>query len=145
MLPGISWNSCPLNLLFIPSHQAKIIIVKRLIQGRNNVTRVRVEPISFNQGHRKNDAFNHLATLPTLGLNIDDKLNFKKHIKIVEQKVAWAVGILAKSKHYLSQDIQLQLYHASIECHLIYAIPVWGSTFQTYFDKLTTCTNNNYS
>ena len=31
------------NLLLVQSHQAEIIIVKRLIQGRNNVTRVRVE------------------------------------------------------------------------------------------------------
>ena len=31
------------NLLLVRSHQAEIIIVKRLIQGRNNVTRVRVE------------------------------------------------------------------------------------------------------
>ena len=31
------------NLLLVQSHQAEIIIVKRLIQGRNSVTRVRVE------------------------------------------------------------------------------------------------------
>ena len=31
-----------------------------------------------------------------LGLNIDDKLNLKEHIKIVQRKVAYAVGILAK-------------------------------------------------
>ena len=42
-----------------------MIIVKRLIQGSNNVTRVRVEPRSFNQGRRKNDAFTISATLPT--------------------------------------------------------------------------------
>ena len=71
-----------------------------------------------------------------LGLIIDDKLNFKEHIKIVERKVACAVGILAKSKHYLPQDILMQLYHALIDCHLTYAIPVWGSTFHSYFDKL---------
>ena len=59
-------NSCPLNLLLFRSHQAEIIIVKRLIQGRNNVTRVRVEPRSFNQGRRKNDAFPQSATLPTI-------------------------------------------------------------------------------
>ena len=35
----------------------------------------------------------------------------------------------------------MQLYHALIECHLIYAIPVWGSTFQSYFDKLNTYQN----
>ena len=71
-----------------------------------------------------------------LGLNIDDKLNFKEHIKIVERKVACAAGIFAKSKHYLPRDILLQLYHALIDCHLIYAITAWGSTFHTYFDKL---------
>ena len=53
MFLWISSNSCPLNLLLVRSHQAEIIIVKRLIQGRNNVTRVRVEPRSFDQGRRK--------------------------------------------------------------------------------------------
>ena len=55
MFLWISSNSCPLNLLLVRSYQAEIIIVKRLIQGRNNVTRVRVEPRSFDQGRRKND------------------------------------------------------------------------------------------
>ena len=45
---------------------SEIIIVKRLIQGRNNVARVRVEPRPFNQGRRKSDAFTQLATLPTV-------------------------------------------------------------------------------
>ena len=47
----------------------EIIIVKRLVQGRNNVTRVRVEPMfncSCDQGRRKNDVLTLLATLPTL-------------------------------------------------------------------------------
>ena len=66
MFLWISSNSCPLNLLLVRSHQAEIIIVKRLIQGRNSVTRVRVEPRSFDQGRRNNDAFTHSATLPTV-------------------------------------------------------------------------------
>ena len=70
MFLWISSNSCPLNLLFVRSHQAEIIIVKRLIQGRNSVTRVRVEPRSFDQGRRKNDAFTYLATLPTNNVKI---------------------------------------------------------------------------
>ena len=59
-----------------------------------------------------------------LHLNIDHKLNFKEHIKVVKQKAACAVSILAKSKLYLPQDILLQLYHAFIECHILYAITV---------------------
>ena len=68
MFLWISSNSCPLNLLLVRSHQAEIIIVKRLIQGRNSVTRVRVEPRSFDQGRRKNDAFTYSATLPTISI-----------------------------------------------------------------------------
>ena len=56
MFLWISSNSCPLNLLLVRSYQAEIIIIKRLIQGRNNVTRVQVEPRPFNQGRLKNDA-----------------------------------------------------------------------------------------
>ena len=80
MFLWISSNSCPLNLLLVRSHQAEIIIVKRLIQGRNNVTRVRVEPRSFDQGRRKNDAFTHSATLPTVYLFI-----FRNHFDLIFQ------------------------------------------------------------
>ena len=65
MFLWISSNSYPLNLLLVRSHQAQIIIAKLLIQGRNSVTRVRVELRSFDQDRRKNDAFAHSATLPT--------------------------------------------------------------------------------
>ena len=66
MFLWISWNSCPLNLLLVRSHQAETIIVKHLIQGRNSVTRVRVEPGPFDQGRRKNGTLTSLATLPTV-------------------------------------------------------------------------------
>ena len=44
-------------LLLVRSHQAETIIVKRLIQRRNIVTRVRVEPRSCNRSRGKSDAF----------------------------------------------------------------------------------------
>ena len=53
MFLWISSNFCQLNLLLVRSHQAEIIIVKHLIQGRNDVTRVRVEPRSFDRDRRK--------------------------------------------------------------------------------------------
>ena len=65
MFQWISSNYYALNLLLVRSHQVEIIIVKRLIQGRNNMTGVRVEPRSCHQGRRKNDAFTLSTTLPT--------------------------------------------------------------------------------
>ena len=63
MMVWISLNSCPLNLLLVRSHQAEIIIVKRLNQGPQQRYQVRVEPRSFDQGRRKNDAFTLSAAL----------------------------------------------------------------------------------
>ena len=63
MFVWISLNSTPVHLLLDPSHQAKIITVKRLIQGRNNVTRVRDKPRSCDQDCRKNNSFTLSATL----------------------------------------------------------------------------------
>ena len=74
MFLWVSLNSCPLTLLLVRSHQAEIIIVKHLIQRRNNMTSVRVEPRPFDQGRRKNDAFTHSATLPFLRQPIVIKL-----------------------------------------------------------------------
>ena len=65
MILWISSNSCPMNLLLVRSQQVEVIIVKRLIQGHNNVTRVRVEPSLCDQGRRKNNAFTLSATLPS--------------------------------------------------------------------------------
>ena len=53
-----------LKLLLARSHQADIIVVKRLIQGLKKVTRVLVEPTSCDQGRRKNDAFTISGTQP---------------------------------------------------------------------------------
>jgi len=45
------------NLLLVRSHQAEITVVKRLIQGRNNATRVGLEPRLCDHGQGKNGAF----------------------------------------------------------------------------------------
>ena len=70
MLLRISSNSCSLNLLLVRSHQEEIINVKRLIQESKSVTRVPVEPRSFHQSCRKNNAFTLSATLPSSLYNI---------------------------------------------------------------------------
>ena len=70
--PIFLWNSsnyCPLNLLLVRSHQAEMFIVKYLIQERNNMTRVQVEPRLYDQSRHKNDIFTLSATLPTLLLD----------------------------------------------------------------------------
>ena len=60
----LSFASDYFNLLLVRFQQAEIIIVKHLIHGRNNEVWGGVEPSTCDHGRRKNDALNHLATLP---------------------------------------------------------------------------------
>ena len=62
----LEFSSDFFNLLLARFHQAEIIIVKHLIQGRNNETRLGGEPSTLRSWSRKNDAPNHYATLPTI-------------------------------------------------------------------------------
>ena len=76
-------------------------------------------------------------TVKYLGLWIDENVKFDTHIKSVERKIACAVGILCKLKWYFPQNILLQLYHTLIYPHLLYAIPVWGSTYKSYLHYIS--------
>jgi len=68
-------------------------------------------------------------------MHIDPKLYFKFHIQYLEIKIAQSVGILSKLRFLLPKSTLL-LYHAFIHSHLIFAQPVWDSTFPTYLSKL---------
>ena len=76
-----------------------------------------------------------------LGLRIDENLKFDIHFKFVERKIACAVGALNKLTRYFPKEILLQLYHALIYPHLLYAIPIWGSTYKSYLHKISILQN----
>ena len=69
---------------------AEIIIVKHLIRRHKNVTRVWVEPRSYDQNHRKNDGFITIsASLSTsLSSSSPHSLNCNKiFFNIIEQNI----------------------------------------------------------
>ena len=106
----ISSNFRPMNLLLVRSHQAEVIIAKRLIQRRNNVIKVEVESRSCDQGRRKNDAFTHSASLLTINSMQENSQYF----------------LLINQKKILSQNILNYLWYVS------FAPPC---TYRLYTDK----------
>ena len=75
-----------------------------------------------------------------LGVTIDTTLNFKPHIIALEKRVSRSVGILSKLQ-FLFPSSTLLLYYALVHPHLVYGLPIWGSTFETYLSKLQTLQN----
>ena len=81
-----SSNCCPLNLLLLQSYQVETIIVKRLIQQRNNVTRVLVESTSGDQGRRESNVsiLSPRCWLCSIKYNIIHKTGRQKfHVEVV--------------------------------------------------------------
>ena len=71
-----------------------------------------------------------------LGVIIDNRINFYKHIKALECKIARSVGILTKLKTILPKQNLLQLYYTLVHSHLTYGISIWGSTYPSYLQNL---------
>ena len=90
LLRSFQWSNVPVNFFEFFSTEfaaylkspAEIIIVKRLIQRHNNVTRVWVEPRSYDQSRRKNDGFIIISASLSTSFNSSSphsKLQQKKH------------------------------------------------------------------
>ena len=72
-----------------------------------------------------------------LGVIVDNNLNFKQHITILECKVAHAVGIMSERKCVFPIEANLlQLYYALVHPLLLYGLIIWGSTYKSYLSKL---------
>ena len=76
-----------------------------------------------------------------LGLLIDNKLTWENHIEHVNFKLSKGIGILAKLRHFVSEDILRKLYNAFIQPHVDYGLLLWGNAFDTHLHKIATKLN----
>ena len=61
-----------------------------------------------------------------LGVQIDNSLDWKEHIKVISSKVSKAVGFLRHAKPFLPEETLKTLYTRIIEPHFRYCCLVWG-------------------
>ena len=71
-----------------------------------------------------------------LRITIDTDLKFHNHIVLFEHKISRTIGILSKLRHFLPQSALLKIYYFLIHSQLMYGLPIWGSTFPSYINKL---------
>ena len=68
-----------------------------------------------------------------LAIILDDRLSFQAHIEfLIGTKTSRSVGIMPKLSYYLPTETLFTLYYALIHSHILYGLPVWASTFNTY-------------
>jgi len=66
-----------------------------------------------------------------LGVILDNKFTWKKHIDAVSNKISQQIGILKKVKYKLSQVSLKMLYDSFIQSHLYYCTIMWGAAYNT--------------
>ena len=76
-----------------------------------------------------------------LGVMIDSSLSWKYHISYVCAKLSRNIGIISKSRYYLSVNQLKQIYYNLIYPYISYAIVAWGSTCKTNLQKVQTKQN----
>ena len=71
-----------------------------------------------------------------LGVIIDDKLTFERHIVYTKIKISKGLGIIIKARKYLNRELLLKLYNCFVFLYLTYCVEVWGNTAEKYLDPL---------
>ena len=71
-----------------------------------------------------------------LGVWLDEKLDWAKHIREISGKIAKGVGILTKARAYLDSTIMKTLYYSFVYPYLHYNVEAWGNTHKKYIEPL---------
>ena len=72
----------------------------------------------------------------SLGLTIDDRLSWCKHVGEVCKKVSSAIGALKRVRPFISKETAIQIHSAFIMPHFDYCSPVWDCLSGYLSDKL---------
>ena len=72
-----------------------------------------------------------------LGLVLDDKLNFKNHLKVVTDKVTKSISVLRKLRYFIPRQSLITAYKSFIRSHLEYGDIIYDQpTNASFSDKI---------
>ena len=71
-----------------------------------------------------------------LGVHIDNRLTWKKHISYISGKVSRGIGVIVRARRVLNSDALLTLYYSFIYPFFTYCNHVWGSAYATSLQPL---------
>ena len=70
------------------------------------------------------------------GVQIDEHLNWGKHIESIASKISSGIGAIKKAKEFVDRNTLVFLYNALIQPHLDYCCEVWDVIGKTLSDRL---------
>jgi len=81
-------------------------------------------------------AINQVDKAESLGVIIDNTLSWNEHINKMTKKISSCLGVLKRSRKFVTKDCAIQMYNALITPHFDYCSEVWGETYVAHLDRL---------
>ena len=117
------------NKLSLNADKTKFTLFHKSSQSENL-------PLKLPELIMNNTVIERKDSLKFLGVLIDETLSWKNHIKILESKLACAIGLLYKSRPFLDLNSRKLFYFSFVHSHLSYANISWGATHPSKLEKL---------
>ena len=92
-----------------------------------------------NYNESRPDLIHKLTSSPTikfLGVIIDPRLDFKKHIESIHSKISKSLFAINAAKNILSKEVLLMLYKSLVHCHLLYCNQIYTSASVSSLKKI---------
>ena len=71
-----------------------------------------------------------------LGIMIDDKLTWSKHIDYIHSKLSRSLYAINRSRYLVPPKYLKKLYDSLVHPYLSYGIALWGGTCKSYLNKI---------
>ena len=62
-----------------------------------------------------------------LGINLDENMTWKSHVKKIACKIACTVGTMKRIKKFMPQTVMRLIYNSLVLPHITYGLILWGS------------------
>ena len=71
-----------------------------------------------------------------LGVILDNQLSWKAHIQITKTKLSKVIGMIAKTRYFVTNSVLLNLYYSFFQSHINYNLLNWSSAKMTHIQTI---------
>ena len=82
------------------------------------------------------NAIEQVTFAKSLGVDVDQNINWKRHIENISKKIACAIGAIKRIRHLTPFNVLIKVYNSLIQPHFDYCNVVWRNCNKGLSEKL---------